>query len=204
MNWPIDIDGWGSTAEERDATYPCDALIDRPDRVLFRAVNVGAPADLVFRWLCQLRLAPYSYDWIDNLGRRSPRQLTPGLDHLEVGQPVATMFRLASFEEGRSITFGANSWLFGRVAMTYRAVPADAGDDTGDNTDASTCRLVVKLALGWAPGLHGAVMRAVLPPGDLVMMRKQLLNLKALAERDAGLADRGARDRGSAPRPTMS
>ncbi len=188
IKWPIDIDGWGSTAEERAAAYPCDALIESPDRVLFRAVDVAAPADLVFRWLCQLRAAPYSYDWIDNLGRRSPRQLTLGLDDLEVGQRVATMFRLASFEGGRSITFDANSWLFGRVAMTYAAIPVSADADD----DADSCRLVVKLAVAWPRGVHGTVMRAVLPAGDLVMMRKQLLNLKGLAERDAGLADRGA------------
>ncbi|MGH9096994.1 MAG: hypothetical protein ACRDWB_06190 [Acidimicrobiales bacterium] len=109
MRWPAVVDTWGSSAEEQDAAYPSDALIESPDRVLFRAVDVAAPADLVFRWLCQLRAAPYSYDWIDNLGRRSPRQLTPGLDDLEVGQRVAAMFRLASFEEGRSITFDANS-----------------------------------------------------------------------------------------------
>ena len=187
MKSPIDIDGWGSTAEERDATYPCDALIERPDRVLFRAVDVVAPADLVFRWLCQLRVAPYSYDWIDNFGRQSPRQLTPGLDRLEVGQPVATIFRLASFEEGRSITFGTNSWLLGRVAITYRAVPVDAGIDA----TTGTCRLVVKLAVGWPPGLLGPVMRTLLPAGDLVMMRRQLLNLKALAERDARVGGRG-------------
>jgi hypothetical protein len=207
MRWPIDIEGWGSTAEERDATYPCDALIERPDRVLYRAVDVAAPADLVFRWLCQLRLAPYSYDWIDNLGRRSPPQLTPGLDRLEVGQTVATMFRLASFEEGRSITFGADSWLFGRVAITYRAVPVDvgagAGADTGPDAATGACRLVVKLVVAWPPGVLGPVMRAVLPAGDLVMMRRQLLNLKALAERDASLGGRGADDRASAPRPTM-
>ncbi|MGH9096993.1 MAG: hypothetical protein ACRDWB_06185, partial [Acidimicrobiales bacterium] len=73
--------------------------------------------------------------------------------------------------------------------MTYAAVPvaAEAEADADANADADTSRLVVKLAVAWPPGLHGAVMRAVLPPGDLVMMRKQLLNLKALAERDARL-----------------
>jgi hypothetical protein len=127
---------WGSPADERAAVYPCDGLIDRPDRVLFQAVDVGAPAGLVFRWLCQLRVAPYSYDWIDNLGRRSPRRLTEGLDELEVGQRFMTIFRLASLEEGGSITLDATTPLFGRVAVTYQVTPTA--------TDRS--RLVAKLA----------------------------------------------------------
>ena len=80
------ITDWGSTASERGQWFPCDPRLDAPDDVLFRAVNIAAPPELVFRWLCQLRAAPYSYDLVDNFGRRSPRGLTPGLEQLEVGQ----------------------------------------------------------------------------------------------------------------------
>jgi hypothetical protein len=169
------IGTWGSTPDERALSYPCDDVIASPELVLFRAVDAGAPADLVFRWLCQLRVAPYSYDWVDNGGRRSPQVRDPALEYLEVGQRFAAIFRLVAFEPGRSITLGSDTAPFGRVAITYVAVPVDA----------SRSRLVVKLLTGRRPGIVGAFMRLVLPAGDLVMMRRQLLNLKALAERDA-------------------
>lgn len=172
----LGIETWGSTEDERAAAYPCNGLIDHPDRVLFRAVDVDAPAGLVFRWLCQLRVAPYSYDVIDNRGRRSPRQLIDGLEHLEVGQRVATIFRLHSFEPGRSITLDSTTSLFGRVALTYRVTPTTA---------VGRSRLVARVDFATHRGLRGLAMRHLLPAGDLIMMRKQLLTLKALAERDA-------------------
>src|ERR1043165_6990385 len=83
---------WGTTAAERALPFPCDRWVTQADEPLFRGVDVDAPAPVLFRWLCQLRVAPYSYDWIDNFGRRSPRELVPGLDALAVGQPVMTFF----------------------------------------------------------------------------------------------------------------
>ncbi len=117
------VERWGSTPAERTAHYPCDELIDPAGRVVFRAVDIDAPSGLVFRWLCQLRVGPYSYDWIDNRGRRSPRRLIDGLEQLEDGQNFMTIFRLVSFEDGRSITLDSNSALFGRVAGTYLVAP---------------------------------------------------------------------------------
>jgi hypothetical protein len=168
------IDHWGSSPAERAASFPCDDLIESPDRVLFRAIDIEAPATLVYRWLCQMRVAPYSYDWIDNLGRSSPRQLIDGLDRLEVGQQFL-IFRLAAFEPGRSITLDSTTPWFGRVAITYRVEPVD---------EART-RLVVKLAFVAPTGPLGVVGRLLLPAGDLVMMRKQLCTFRDLAERDA-------------------
>ena len=78
------------------------------------------PPALVFRWLCQLRVAPYSYDLIDNGGRRSPQTLTPGLELLERGQRFMPIFRLAEFEPGRSITLRSRGTVFGDVVVTYR------------------------------------------------------------------------------------
>jgi polyketide cyclase/dehydrase/lipid transport protein len=169
---------WGSTAAERALPFPCDRHLGDPDAAYFRAVDVDAAPSVVFRWLCQLRAAPYSYDWIDNLGRRSPRELTPGLERLEVGQTVMTIFELVEFEPDRHITAVTRraQRLFGEVAATYLVVPQPGTDGS---------RLVVKLRVRYPPNPFGRLLiRPLLPWGDLVMMRRQLLNLKRLAEAD--------------------
>jgi hypothetical protein len=164
------IHNWGATDAERAASYPCDAEPPAGGHALFRAVDVEAPAATTFRWLCQLRVAPYSYDAIDNFARRSPRTLTPGLERLEAGQRFMRIFRLTSFEPGRSLTLVTAGRVLGRVACTYAAVPAGP----------ERSRIVVKLRVA-----HRPLMRPLHPAfaaGDLVMMRRQLLNLAALAE----------------------
>ena len=167
---------WGSTPADRDLPFPCDRHLAGWDDALYRAVDVDASPTTVFRWLCQLRVAPYSYDWIDNRGRRSPRTLTPGLDALAVGQRVMTIFDLVEFERERHLTLrlARAGALFGDVAVTYLVVPRPPGRS----------RLVVKLLWRYPRGpVVGPLARTLLPWGDLVMMRKQLLTLKALAER---------------------
>ena len=84
--------------------FPCDRTLSHADSAYFRAVTIHAPAHTIFQWLCQLRVAPYSYDWIDNGGRHSPRSLDPALEHLAVGQRVLTLFRLVEFEPDRHLT----------------------------------------------------------------------------------------------------
>jgi hypothetical protein len=157
--------------------------VARLDAAWWRGVTVRAAAPVVFRWLCQLRVAPYSYDWIDNLGRRSPRTLTPGLEQLAAGQRAMSIFEVADFETGRHLTFRTQRFaarLFPAIAVTYRLVPV-APDET---------RLLAKLAIEARPGRLGRAALAALAWGDLVMMRKQLLTLRDLAEGTAA-AERG-------------
>ena len=88
-----------------------------------------------------------------------------------------TIFTLTSFKENEHLTIrlkpsrSARS-VFGDIAVSYLIVPeAEA-----------VCRLLVKLVVRYSPTVMGRFMRRFLPWGDLVMMRKQLMNLKRLAE----------------------
>ena len=170
---------WGTQARERLLAFPCDDLISQPDATLYRGVTIKSSPEIVFRWLCQMRAAPYSYDWIDNCGRQSPRELTPGLENLAIGQDVMSIFDLVDFERNRHLTIrvkpgSSASRTFGDIAGTYLII-------AGPN---NSCRLVVKLIANYPRGAKGGLMRALLPWGDLIMMRRQLLNLKQLAERE--------------------
>ena len=172
MSLPL---AWGATPDESARSYPADVLVDRP-LLLTRAVAVAAPAELTWRWLCQVAVAPYSYDWIDHRGRRSPRTLTPGADRLEVGQSMATVFTLTSYDaphQWTALTDARGQRLFGTCAMTYAAEPA------GPHS-----RIVCRIAAA-AGGPLARARAQGLAWGDLVMMRKQLHTLRDLAERDA-------------------
>jgi hypothetical protein len=171
--WPRIVTAWGSDARDHEQKFDCDAVLPEHDLTLFRAVDVEAPAAVTWRWLCQMRVAPYSYDKLDNRGRRSPQELIPGLEQLEVGQRWMQIFRLEAFEPGRSITLFSNGPVFGLVAITYLVVTR--GEERS--------RIVVKIQGRTRRTPLGLLMRLILPPGDLVMMRRQLLNLAKLAER---------------------
>lgn len=171
---------WGTEPEERKLAFPCDWLIALPDAALYRGVTINAAPEVVFRWLCQMRVAPYSYDWIDNAGYQSPQHLTPGLEQLETGQDVMTIFTLTDFARNQHLTIrlkpsGSARALFGDIAVSYFINPKSDG----------ACRLLVKLVVQYPRSLKNRLLRGLLPWGDLIMMRRQLLNLKRLAEKSS-------------------
>lgn len=168
---------WNTTAQEAAASYPCDALLAEPFDRLTRAIDVHAPPEAVWPWLRQLREAPYSYDWIDNWGRRSPRELNPDLGEIEPGHQILSIFEVLSVVPGREFTAEVRREgprkVFGRVATTYAVVP-----------HGQTARIVVRIVVS-SGTLARRIANTGLGVGDLVMMRKQLKTLADLAERDA-------------------
>lgn len=170
---------WGSTPEDRAIDYPCDRYVRGPQKNYYRAIDVDAPPEVVYRWLCQLHLAPYSYDYIDNYCRRSPRRLIPGADDLEVGQRwFLKIFELAEFEPGRQLTMriGRARWFWGPdVGCTYMCLPRGPG----------RCRVAVDVVTYAKPGRYAEFRRKTYPYAELFMMKKQLRTFKKLAEKEA-------------------
>ena len=160
-------DRWGVSDGEIVRSYPCDDFVTSPALEAWRGVSVQAPSEAVWPWVTQVRLAPYSYDWIDNLGRRSPRELVD-LPEPHVGDKFTTacgrrLGRIVSVDPGKHLT----GTILGAV-MSYVLVAEDR----------DTTRLLFKLVMQTSRWVALG-----LSVGDLIMARRQLLNLKLLAER---------------------
>jgi hypothetical protein len=160
-------DRWGVTHDETTRPYPCDAFVEAPALEAWRAVDIAAPAEAVWPWMTQLRVAPYSYDWVDNLGRRSPRRLLD-LPEPRVGDNFTSV---AGRPQGRIVSLDPGHQLTGTIMGAYLSYVLDAQDQRGT-------RLLLKVVL------QATRFPRVWSVGDLVMARRQLLNLKHLAELD--------------------
>jgi hypothetical protein len=169
---------WGTSASERRLHFPGENDLTDPHDVLWRGVTIHAPTAVSWAWLCQLRVAPYSYDWLDNVGRRSPRQRTDSLQDIQVGQRLMTIFDVTLVEPRRALAARIHQRgpraVFGDVLVCYLL--------TEDRTEN---RLLARVAVRYNEGWRGRLLRAILPFGDALMMRRQLLTLKALAESEA-------------------
>lgn len=162
---------WGTTPAERSRHTPADGLVPVPRARWTRGVTSSASPEDLWRWVCQLTVAPYSYDLIDNRGRPSPRLLTPGADDLHVGQRLLVLFVIDSFAPDEQLTLRLRrrgTGALGEFAITYAVAPDPRGS-----------RLVATVTVDGAP--RGGLLRYVLAWGDLVMMRRQLRTLADLA-----------------------
>lgn len=167
---------WGVTQAEVEQRYPCDDLAPANAVELWRGITVDAPAAAVWPWLCQLQLAPYSYDWLDNLGHRSPNRLRalpnpqPGGHFSCIGGRFA-VGRVLSVVPGTDLT----ATIMGAV-MSYVLSP-----------EGSSTRLLLKIVLDRDPWYA-----ALVAVGDWPMARRQLKNLKQLAEAKPSGCARGS------------
>lgn len=168
---------WGATDDEVRSPVAGDDLCPGSRLVATRCITVDAPPHKVFPWLRQMgfgRAGWYSHDLLDNLGRRSARRVHPewqrlisgdtvpagpvGFEAVVVDPPHTFVLRLGTPDKpSRRACF----------VLAYELRPR------GDGTRIVT-RVRARVDL---PGGR-LIERFVLGPGDGIMLRRQLLNLR--------------------------
>jgi proline iminopeptidase len=117
---------WGATAEEVSRQYPGSALIPGGTRSATTAATVDAPPSAIWPWLVQMgvdRAGWYSWDRLDNFGRRSAKRIHPEWQQITVGD------RLTATPDGgmwwEVAACEPDSFLLLRMSLDLRGRPFD-------------------------------------------------------------------------------
>ncbi|MFM7745825.1 MAG: SRPBCC family protein [Actinomycetota bacterium] len=174
------LEQWGSTAEERASKVIGDDLCPNARIVATRCITIAAPPGAVFPWLRQMgfgRAGWYSYDWIDNLGRKSASSIKDHWQTLDAGGTLPggpADFEAVIVDPPRALVMRLAQK--GSASRRINFVLAYELRDCIEGT-----RLVTRMrARVDAPGGR-IIEKFLLAPGDGIMLRKQLLNVAARA-----------------------
>jgi hypothetical protein len=174
-----------ATRPEQVCRLPGDELLKQPIGSVTHAITIRRPPREVWPWLVQMgsgRAGWYSYDFIDNGGRRSTQEILPQFQHVSAGDvfpalPKATdVFVVLQYEREGRLVLG---WRLadGTLMTTWAFVLREMGGDT---------RLIVRGRVGQGYRPYGLPTWAAIRIGRLahfIMERKQMLGIKERAER---------------------
>jgi len=194
---------WGAIDEEVRHPYPGADLIPGATRSATMAVTIDAPPSQLWPWLVQMgvdRGGWYSWDRLDNFGRRSAERVHPEWQEISTGDRLAALpdgsewWEVAALEPERFLCLRMSLDLRGRPFDPRGARPRFYTDSTWgfllEESPGRRTRLVVSgywsLRPRWLQPITGVVF---LEPSHWIMQTRQFANLKRLAERDAARAD---------------
>jgi hypothetical protein len=157
---------------------PGDEMGGRTQFAFTRAITIDARPEEIYPWLVQIgwgRAGFYSYDVLDNLGRRSAERIIPELQHIEVGDWISmggkptetTGLRVKAFEENRFLL-----WEHQGCPWVWYLEPING----------ETTRLITRGKARYGLDRTLPVSLILMEIGDPFMMRRQLLNVKRRAE----------------------
>lgn len=151
-------------------------------RELIRHIKIRAGASDIYVWLKQLRLAPYSYDFLDNKGRKSPEYIIENLPPMKVNAHFLLAFHIFSFAENEFIAGRfcvpinppANRYIK-EMFIEYRI---EELPERGTNS-----RLWCKVKGWYNNDIASKGFFKIFSAVNLIMTRKQLRKIKKLSER---------------------
>ena len=188
---------WGATVDEVRGPYPGAGLIPGSTRGATMAVTIDAPPSHVWPWLVQMgtdRAGWYSWDRLDNFGRRSKRASIPSGRR----SPLVTEWwrRPTAASGGRSRRLNPSGFwacvcrsISGGVPSTrhepgHAITPTRSGDSSCGESAGERTRLVVSGYWSLQPQwLQPILSITMLEPAHWVMQTRQFSNLVRLASR---------------------
>jgi hypothetical protein len=182
------LETWGATREEIASNVIGDDLCPNARIVATRCITIAAPPEDVFPWLRQMgfgRAGWYSYDWIDNLGRKSATAIEPHLQTLATGGVLPggpADFEAVIVDPPRALVMRLAQK--GRATKSTNFVLAYELRDCPEGT-----RLVTRMRARIDAFGGPIIEKLLLAPGDGIMLRRQLLNVAKRAEAARSIAD---------------
>ncbi len=169
---------WGATNAEVSRMMPGDDIVEEPSFNATRAVTIKASPYDIYPWIVQMglnRAGWYSYDLLDNLGRKSVEEILPIFQNAQVGTLIPM-----SPDNNYGIwvkEFETNGWMLW-------------WDKKGDTTWAwgiypegeSHSRLVTRIRLKYKWVSLEIIFNVLIEFLDILMMRKCMLGIKRRAE----------------------
>ncbi|CAB4367830.1 MAG: hypothetical protein F2916_03285 [Actinobacteria bacterium] len=168
---------WGATPEEIDSPVVGDDICSDATLIATRSITISAPPQDVFPWLRQMgfgRAGWYSYDWLDNLGRKSATTIHEEWQIVKAGDKVPSgpiSFTAAIVEAPRHFVLEIRSLGKKRPKLHFTLAYELRDDPQGT-------RLVTRMRSRIDFPFGSLVEKLILGPGDGFMLRRQLLTIK--------------------------
>lgn len=158
-----------------------DHICGEAQLIATRAITIAAPPAHVFPWIRQMgygKAGWYSYDIIDNLGRRSATSIHQEWQRVNSGDSVPGglidfYVNLVNAPHTFVMSLRGQGWIAKRISfsLAYELHEHPVGT-----------RLVTRVRARINLPLGALLSRYVLGPGDGIMLRKQLRNIARRAE----------------------
>jgi len=170
---------WGATDAELKRSMPGDEIVDKPSFNATRAVTIHAPSQNIYPWIVQMgvgRAGWYSYDLLDNLGRRSAETILPEHQSIQAGDLIPIS---PNGQQGMWVrSFRKNKWMLwwdkkGDSTWVWEIHPA------GENG----FRLITRLRVKYRWFSSAILFNLLIEFFDILMMRKSMLGIKRRAEK---------------------
>lgn len=175
------LEQWGATKDEIAGPVVGDDLCPDARITATRCITIAAAPAEVFPWLRQMgfgRAGWYSYDWIDNLGRKSATSIDTNWQSLGTGDNIPggpADFEAVLVDPPRAFVMRLAQK--GRASKRVKFVLAYELREHPSGT-----RLVTRMRARIDLPFGFLLEKFLLAPGDGIMLRRQLLNVAHRAE----------------------